>query len=735
MNLSKKPLTAILILAVLVIPFILGGCGADLSPPEVVETDPEDGATAVPVGKTITVTFDKEVEPDEAWDNITVKIVATGQVIEVTKTLDGAVLTLDPVNDFAPDTQYGVLLPESCVRTKYTGRRPKMAKCVKPEGQPFEEDYNFSFTTEGGSQVDPPTVTGTDPAEGATGVSSDKTVKITFNKEIEAGSAWGNIQLKQGTSPVPVNVSIDSQNAAILVIDPIDSLAPSASFSVIVPAGAVQDKETHTAPLAEQFTLNFSTGGAPTVTATDPQDGSTNVHWDKTITVTFSENVLEGAAYTNITLMKGSTPAPFTKTLSGNVLTIDPDSPLEKYVLYTVTVPAGAVNNASGFPLGSDCVINFRTSDPPTLVSTDPADNQINVPVDKTVTVKFSKDIAQGSNWADISLKAGDTVIAATNTISGDTLSLNPDSDLSQDTNYTVLVPAGAVKSVDQPGVPGDESTSDVSFGFLTGYPPAVTSSNPASGAVNVPINTIITVTYDENILPGDAFANITLTAPGPVVAPATVTNQNNVLTITPASSLQVNTTYTVTIPADAIKDAAGNVTEAPYSFNFTTDDTVFYENFNGGIPDSWTIVDGGNDGLTWMTVDPGLYNIGAPFTDPAGIVDSNQGGLAYMDEQLISPSFDCSYVTGAIKMQFANCFTYYAYGPQEIGNVDVSVDGGQNWTNVLSMSNDNFGPELRVIDITNEARGYSNVKVRFHYYNARNDYWWLVDDVKIYEQ
>lgn len=44
-----------------------------------------------------------------------------------------------------------------------------------------------------------------------------------------------------------------------------------------------------------------------------------------------------------------------------------------------------------------------------------------------------------------------------------------------------------------------------------------------------------------------------------------------NTLTITPSQPLLYNSTYTVTIPAGAVKDAANSSMDTGYTFSFTT--------------------------------------------------------------------------------------------------------------------------------------------------------------------
>ena len=65
-----------------------------------------------------------------------------------------------------------------------------------------------------------------------------------------------------------------------------------------------------------------------------------------------------------------------------------------------------------------------------------------------------------------------------------------------------------------------------------------------------------------------------------------------------------------------------------------------------------------------------------------------------------------------------------------EIADVDVSIDGGVSWTNVLHQTVAVAGPNTQSIDVTALAAGQADVRARFHYYNAFAALWWQVDDV-----
>jgi ferric-dicitrate binding protein FerR (iron transport regulator) len=106
---------------------------ADTQPPVVVATDPADGATDVPVDKTVTVTFSEEVQPGAAYGEILLRD-AAGNAVVVVKSISGRVLTLDPVSDLAPGTVYTVIIPAGALKDA--------------AGNLLAQDHVFRFTTQ-----------------------------------------------------------------------------------------------------------------------------------------------------------------------------------------------------------------------------------------------------------------------------------------------------------------------------------------------------------------------------------------------------------------------------------------------------------------------------------------------------------------------------------------------------------------------------------------------------------
>src|SRR5690606_2445009 len=108
-------------------------------------------------------------------------------------------------------------------------------------------------------------------------------------------------------------------------------------------------------------------------------------------------------------------------------------------------------------------------------------------------------------------------------------------------------------------------------------------------------------------------------------------------------------------------------------------------------------------------------------------IQDSDfHGSGGVQDTSLVSPSVDMSDLTNPV-VGFKQ--DYRPLGDN--ADVEVSVDGGETWQTVLAQTAAARGPREDVVPLP-AAAGESDVRVRFHHYNADWDWWWQVDDVFI---
>lgn len=153
-------------------------------------------------------------------------------------------------------------------------------------------------------------------------------------------------------------------------------------------------------------------------------------------------------------------------------------------------------------------------------------------------------------------------------------------------------------------------------------------------------------------------------------------------------------------------------------------------ENFDTGIPATWTVIDGGAGTDTWIGTTNGTSNLDG--TSMAFVDSDGAGsGAGLLEEELISPAFDASAAT-VVLLEFDQF--YRDVNSTDTGFVDVF--DGTNWVNVAFFNGTlgAFGaPDQQAIDIS--AFANAAMQVRFRYDDdATWAWWWAVDNVVIYQ-
>jgi len=154
-------------------------------------------------------------------------------------------------------------------------------------------------------------------------------------------------------------------------------------------------------------------------------------------------------------------------------------------------------------------------------------------------------------------------------------------------------------------------------------------------------------------------------------------------------------------------------------------------EDFQGGLPSGWTIIDYLNDGNTWQhstTMNCSRSNMTGGSGDFM-IVDSDcDGSGVHMIEELITPSINMSGYSD-VHLHFNS---FYNYLSNDYADVDVSTDGGSTWNNVAHYTGDHSGPQN--VDIS--AYDGMTIMIRFLYNDNNGWMWyWEIDDVELVEE
>ncbi|MDD3652584.1 MAG: Ig-like domain-containing protein [Desulfotomaculaceae bacterium] len=488
---------------------------------------------------------------------------------------------------------------------------------------------------------------------------------VTLNLSKSTAEAGDSVTASGTAKPndwVPIKV-VDSTQSIVFFDTAKADASGNYSFDFIIPDGAsgiltvVAGSGSNVASKTLTVTTNSDTT-APAVSSSDPADGATGVAIDKTVAITFSEDIVAGDAYGQISLKDaGNNSVAITKSISGNVLSINPDANLGYSSIYTVTVPAGAVEDAAGNGLAGAYTLSFTTgvapdTTAPAVSSSDPADGATGVAIDKTVAITFSEDIVAGDAYEQISLKdAANNSVAITKSISGNVLSLDPEDNLGYSSTYTVTVPAGAIEDAAGNGLAGAYTLSFTTKGDPgtgTDNTPPIWS-NGSLTASNVG-QTTLTLTWsgasdNEGVTGYRIYRGTTLLTPTPVSGNSYKVN-----------GLNKNTTYTFKVEAG---DAAGNwSTDGPTTITRTL--TKPDKQAPTWVEDNLTASNITHSGLT-LTWNAATDNVGVT------------GYRVYQGSKLLTPApiTDLSYtVTGLSQL---TKYTFTVQAEDKAGNLSSS--------------------------------------------------------------
>lgn len=188
----------------------------------------------------------------------------------------------------------------------------------------------------------------------------------------------------------------------------------------------------------------------PTVNSTDPVNNATGVAINRMIVVTFSEPMDQATINSlTFTLKQGTTLVPGAVTYSGTTATFTPSTNLAASTIYTGTITTGS-KNIEGIALASNFTLSFTTGSAPDIIlptvnSTDPLNNAINVERNKIIALTFSEAMDLSTiNTSTFTLKQGTTLIPGTVAYSGTTATFTPANIFTAGTVYSATITNGA---------------------------------------------------------------------------------------------------------------------------------------------------------------------------------------------------------------------------------------------------------------------------------------------------
>jgi len=257
-------------------------------------------------------------------------------------------------------------------------------------------------------------------------------------------------------------------------------------------------------------------GVCPLVVSTIPVNGAVDVPLNQVVSATFNEKMNPATITTSTFILvagttksgvKATTVVDGTIAYSGMTAFFTPSSPLTPNTTYTGTVTTGC-RDLVGNALNTNYVWTFSTDAPPT-VTTDPANNAVDVLLNKIIIATFSVPIDSltlKTPASTFTIKQGSSLVPGRFSYTNNTAIFIPTSPLSPFTTYTGTITTGAKNLL------GTPLAADYVWTFKT-IPQLIVYSNPLIGGTTTGGGTFaqgsaVTVTAIPNA--GYTFANWT---------------------------------------------------------------------------------------------------------------------------------------------------------------------------------------------------------------------------------
>lgn len=322
-----------------------------------------------------------------------------------------------------------------------------------------------------GTPVDnPPQLTASTPANGASGVAVGSNIALTFSEAVTTTDPWFVLDCGAGAVAGTLSGSGNTRS-----FDPSADLPFNTSCTVTLTAANIVDTDGSADALTGTASFSFTTAAdlAPTVASVSPIENATGVNINANLSVAFSEPVTPTLPNWLALSCANSGAHPVTIGGGPTTWTINPDADFDFSETCTATIAAGNVEDQDGLPdpMAAPKTWSFTTTADlaPTVMSTTPADGALNVALAADLTIVFSETVNTTSAAFAISCanSGGHTLTLSASPATSFTL--NPDADFAANESCTVTVTAALVADTDGAATP---MAADYVFDFTTGTDP-----------------------------------------------------------------------------------------------------------------------------------------------------------------------------------------------------------------------------------------------------------------------
>jgi len=547
------------------------------NPPAVLQVSPVNGATNAPVNTQIQAQFSVPMNSS----TFTLKNTGTvffydtnnsNQEIPGTISLDatGTIATITPSGALAAGDQFNLIL---------SNNKPYVQDTCGND-LPFQQYYfNAAFNTD----ITGPTLIGTSPVNGDTniplsGASSATPVVLQFDTPIDPITAQTGFLMQSGGNVVAGNFTYSIDDRTVTFI-PATPLSASTSYTVNY-SGQITDAAGNSLINPGSFSFTAGTTGdtnTPSAVLVDPPNGTFGVGLNVTPHLTFSEPINGLGLPAALSLVYGDSGViiPATVTVAANRLTamLTPSAPLLPNTAYSVSLAASGYTDIAG-NLGTGSSTSFYTggstdTSSATVVTISPVNAQTGVPRNTQISALMSKAIDPTSvtNSSITVTPNGGSAIAGTVKLASDgvTVSFAPAAALTASTLYNVSV--GGFNDIDGNTVTAFASSFTTGASSYGSGSFTVVSTNPASGATNVSVTSLVTFTMSNLINAASVNPNTVYVFANNInaVVAGSYSVSGAAVTFTPLSQYPANTLMNMTVCN--LTDEAGNSDCQGYTF------------------------------------------------------------------------------------------------------------------------------------------------------------------------
>jgi methionine-rich copper-binding protein CopC len=588
---------------------------ADVTGPMVVLLVPADNASEVPAETNLSLTFDKNVMKGSG--DIVIKDSGGTPVHTIAvadTTVSGATVTINPPSNLTLGSGYYVEIPGAAI--------------TDISGNPFAGISGFSawnFTISS-------SVPGTTPIS-IVNPSFETPNLVTDTSSSVSGATWRRIG--NGSNPLGIDAAGLAKRVGTgtfaTILDPTpDTLDAEQVLYLNGPTESVFQVLTATLQANTTYTLTVDAGDRDGLTF-QPCEIRLGTAANPLVSADFGLNLLTGTVVSNTTPVNGAGANDGWQTWVTTFTTGSSPAGLGKPLRVEIVTTGGIQSYFDNVRLIATPVSTDPT--PPTLAGSDIVDDkgggQVFVDELVTYTVTFSEDMDAATVDAADFGNAGSAPIMI-----GTVSETAPDSGVftvqvtpTGGGSLQLQVNAGAVLT-DEAGNPLDTTSAILDNDTIavtadfTG--PTVILLVPADNVGDVPAETNLSLTFDEDVMKGNGDIVIYDSGGTPVqtIAVADTTVSGATVTINPPSDLAPGSGYYVEIPGAAITDLSGNPfagISGSSAWNFTTSSATPISIVNPSFetPDLVSDSAAAVSGATWRRVGNGSNPLGL---DAAGL-------------------------------------------------------------------------------------------------------------------